>query len=726
MTPGSRPRWAATVATGLTALALIVAVTPAPSATAGSPGPPATGVTVDLAAQTAWVPPEGSFELALRVQGAPPGTRLLVRFHPAVTGRIRFDQSIRGENLGTPLRPAPPAIALDALPRDPAGVVRATFPVTTGPPPGFGVQITQPGVYPVSVELADPQGRRLDGFVTHLVRVPAASASGPALAVAILVPLHAKIAHQPDGSLRLPDPERRRLGELVAALAEHPQVPLTIMPTPETLDALAELDTRDGSVTIPTLRAAIPGRQVLSRPYVELDWGAWVATGDDPELIGEVASGNDTVGALLGLRPDARSWVLDPTVSPDALTRLRGFGVEQVVVPDAQLEPLAGRLAEVPLTRSFTVTDGAGDPMPAVATDPDLSRRLRQTTDPVLNGHLLLADLAVLHGYAPSRPGAVVVALPSTAAVPNATLEVLLSGMTEADNLSRLGATSPARPVTVAGLFDTVEPVTTSRDVVLDRRYRSDPVGSLDGFPERVARVRARLDGYRSLLGDDPARALPLERSVLIAGARELDGTERDAYLDSVDTTVDAALAGIVVPRQQPVTLTSESGRIPVTLENTLPYPVEVALEFRSAKLEFPEGARQNLVLAPGGPTQVEVAVRTRASGAFRLDLDVRSPDGTLLVARDELTVRSTAISGLGLLLSVAAGLFLAVWWARHFRRTRRNRLLVTTSHPVMRHRHDDATTVAPGRSATLPPTTGGRGRAGVSEGEHVRSPHRH
>jgi hypothetical protein len=46
-------------------------------------------------------------------------------------------------------------------------------------------------------------------------------------------------------------------------------------------------------------------------------------------------------------------------------------------------------------------------------------------------------------------------------------------------------------------------------------------------------------------------------------------------------------------------------------------------------------------------------------------------------------TVRSTAVSGVGLALSIGAGVFLTVWWARHWRRTRRSKKLIATeSHP--------------------------------------------
>jgi hypothetical protein len=54
------------------------------------------------------------------------------------------------------------------------------------------------------------------------------------------------------------------------------------------------------------------------------------------------------------------------------------------------------------------------------------------------------------------------------------------------------------------------------------------------------------------------------------------------------------------------------------------------------------------------------------------MDVRVTSPDGALLLDRSTFDVRSTAISGVGLVLSVGAGLFLAVWWARNWRKSRR------------------------------------------------------
>jgi hypothetical protein len=61
-----------------------------------------------------------------------------------------------------------------------------------------------------------------------------------------------------------------------------------------------------------------------------------------------------------------------------------------------------------------------------------------------------------------------------------------------------------------------------------------------------------------------------------------------------------------------------------------------------------------------------------RAAGTFPLQLDVTSVDGQLPIQSTEVRVRSTFVSGVGVFLTVGAVLFLAFWWALHFRQRRR------------------------------------------------------
>ena len=104
----------------------------------------------------------------------------------------------------------------------------------------------------------------------------------------------------------------------------------------------------------------------------------------------------------------------------------------------------------------------------------------------------------------------------------------------------------------------------------------------------------------------------------------------------------------------------------------------------RSDKLEFPGGdgshppneITRKLDLVRRNET-ARFAVQTRASGAFPLLVTLQSPDGSLVVSHTQITVRSTAASGVGLMLSAAAGLFLLAWWGRHVLHGRRARRLV-------------------------------------------------
>ena len=52
----------------------------------------------------------------------------------------------------------------------------------------------------------------------------------------------------------------------------------------------------------------------------------------------------------------------------------------------------------------------------------------------------------------------------------------------------------------------------------------------------------------------------------------------------------------------------------------------------------------------------------------------VSSPDGGLTLQRSRYTIRSSFVSGVGVFLAVGAGLFLAIWWLTHWRRSRKAR----------------------------------------------------
>jgi hypothetical protein len=644
--------------------------------------------------QSPWVGPDGNFDLRLRVDGAPAGSQISLQVYRAITSRTAFAQSVDGQNVGSALRPLPPVLPLDALPRATDGSIQLSYPVSTTNPSPLGIRVDGQGVFPVLVSLVDGNDDELDRFVTHLIRLPTTDTAARPLAFSLVVPFAAGPGYAPDGQARVSEADAGRLDAAARALTTNPSVPLSLDPVPETVESLA--DSGDaGASTTTSLARSLTGRQVLGDSYVPLDLGSWVATTDPTaadELSRQATTGNDVLAAKLGTRPDRRTTVVNRRFTPEALTHLSEVGVDQLVIPEDQLGPLSGQAAQVTFTQKFDVLNSEGRAMRSVMADAALADRLTATDDAVLNAHLVIADLAVLFFDRPNTARGAVLVVPDDLSVPQATYDALLSSLSRPsiDAGIAAGGHQIVAPMTLDDLFDATSAAPgNSRASALVRPYTADAPAGLGPLLDQVRATRSRISSYASIVGSGADRATTrialLDRQVLIAESAGLDDATRKAYFDGVGAAIDGQLQSIITPADQRVTLTARSGDVPITIENRLDYPVDVKVVLTSAKVEFPDGNVRTVTLPPGTPTQVDVAIEAKASGAFPLDVVVQSPDGSTTLGTARYTVRSTAISGVGLFLSIGAGLFLLLWWARHFRTVRRDRRLVSTSHPSMR-----------------------------------------
>ena len=140
-----------------------------------------------------------------------------------------------------------------------------------------------------------------------------------------------------------------------------------------------------------------------------------------------------------------------------------------------------------------------------------------------------------------------------------------------------------------------------------------------------------------------------------------------NAYLTAVYTAVSDVLSAFTTPADQSVRLTGRRADIPFSVHNGLSTDARVVLVLQSdGRLEFPEGAVLPVVLTPGN-NRIAIPVQARTSGDARLQVTVRSPDDTQLLQLQSahLTVRTTSLSGVGVLLFVGAIVVLAIWWVR-------------------------------------------------------------
>jgi hypothetical protein len=104
------------------------------------------------------------------------------------------------------------------------------------------------------------------------------------------------------------------------------------------------------------------------------------------------------------------------------------------------------------------------------------------------------------------------------------------------------------------------------------------------------------------------------------------------------------------------VTLTSRNGRIPVTLENTLPDAVDVTMRLTSLdRSRVQSDTSVSRVIQPGQKVQVEVSVRATSAGTFPIRLVLSTPTGRPIGPPQQVLVRSTAAGLIAKGVTVAA-----------------------------------------------------------------------
>jgi hypothetical protein len=636
---------------------------------------------IELAGQSAVAVAGRSFDVQVRLDGIPADGSLVLVLHQRVRSRSELAATMDGELLGREITRLVAPIA--ALAPDADGL--RTLSLSLDPGAG-GLPLPPEGVYPVAVRAVDAAGAEQAALVTHLIAPPSATDESPPLAVAVVGHLGAPPALQPDGTTALAAADVERLAATAAALNDAAGVPATLAVSPETVDALAASGEPEHVELLDDLRAAVVDRSVLRTPYVEVaaDQLARVDLLDELRL--QLEAGDAVLTQELGVTPAADGWLAAPDLAGPGLQALAAVGVRTVVVDDAQVEPLDPGLLSFSLAQPFALAppddDQPGRPEPsgvtALAVDPVVEERLAADGSPALVVSRVLSELAMVRLERPGIARALVVPIDDD--LDPATTTLLLEA---------LDAGAPFAPTTLAGAVEATEPVQDLAGNVAERALvptpGEDPISAREAAGLRAA--RRHLGTFDGLLGGGSPRVADLGRHLLLASATELDPDEREAQVEAVEAAIDEVADAVAAPERATVTLTARDGTIPLSLRNDAGVPLDVVVRLESAKLEFPDGEVRTLTLTEE-TTRLDLAVRARASGSFPLDVEITTPDGARQLATTRYTVQSTAISGVGLVLSVGAGLFLVAWWASHWRRTRRSAKLVTTGHPAAQPRH--------------------------------------
>jgi hypothetical protein len=304
----------------------------------------------------------------------------------------------------------------------------------------------------------------------------------------------------------------------------------------------------------------------------------------------------------------------------------------------------------------------------AIASDDELTSLLTGDAEPALRAQRLLAGLSLVALQDPDESHAITLLNPDSFDPEPELLDAVFAGLRGNPWLV---------PASTASVFDTVAPATASNGTALTRQLGPYAPPRAPVSAPAYDDAQTRLNAFRSLVPPGDERVVAAEQALLssVSSAWNSPGgaVRANAELEAVDASIDAFLSQIHVPEPSTITLTSQSGEIPLTFRNDTGQTVSVLVELQSQKLFFPDGSSR-LVDLPPKSTTVRFEVDARTSGSFPLHLSVRSADGALAITDSSFRVRSTAVSVVGLVLIIGAVAFLAVWWGWDIRRRRRAR----------------------------------------------------
>lgn len=666
--------------TGLAALALaaLAAATTTPaSARPARPGRAPAG-RVTLQGQPAWSYQGDDVPLRLDVRApTTAGLEILTVVHSAVSSRIAFERTVSGERLGgvittrsTPVADLP-VVGADrvvtlplqdpAAPRDPARI-RLSVPGTAA-------------VFPVEIELRDSASDAVAShFVTELVVASRPAPGAPPAAqlrVSWLWRLVAPPALAADGTtaagFAAAVAPNGRLGRITTALESAGGVPVTLVPNPETVESAASSPGVPGAGTfVARLRTAAATSPVLASPFTTVDGPSLVRDRLDRVFTDQITTGRSTLERALDAAVDRTIAAPQPLDGP-SLVRLRADGGTSrlIVDPDALTE--AAPADQFTPARPFRLDTPAGS-FDAVEVNRMTSDLLIRRGADALRAQQVLAGLTVIALEQPNRPRGVVMDTPLQWEAAPKRLEAVLAGLR-------------AHPVLVgagpADLFDSI-PAATSDGEPYTRTLAARPAPPAPLTLAEWHQADDQVAGLASMVGPADPLVARLHHQLRLTPASRMPDTGRAVTagrLQSIREQVAAVTNGIVAPESRTFRLTSRTASVPLSIENTTNRRLSVRVRLRSQKLDFPDGSDRVVAVPPGNNQTTSFAVEARASGTFQVLMSVTSPDDRLAIQRTRYTVRSSAVSGVGVFLTVGAALFLASWWFVHWRRNRRARL---------------------------------------------------
>jgi hypothetical protein len=551
------------------------------------------------------------------------------------------------------------------------------------------LQMSAVGVHPITIGVVVDK-QVVDQIVTFVERLPeqmSAPAGRDVLQVALVSGLSGPLTLRPDGTTVVDEAALARTERMITAIEDSDMVPLTLLVSPEWIDAIERLG--DDSAELLARINALQSVQVLSTSYVDVDVDELVALESPSIFLEQLRRGEDVLRRVFPSANMLRDTFLATRgLSAGSVTLLREAGFRSIVLgPRAQSETAEGASLLADPSRLIRL-DFPGGSVDAALADPLMSLTVtegsRTGADAYLAAQHLFAELRVIREeFDGDTAGRTVVVGTVDGAPPSAEfVESLISSLSTDPDIMLLTLDDAMRSTNANTTDD--GPVVLALPTAESTDVNSEELASID------ARLRARIDSFARMLPDGDVRVEMWRRVLEIIPEASLSDAQRRTYVEAVDNETANLARAITLPASTTFTLGGRDSSIRIALRNDSDSDLRVSVRLSSSKLRF--GSQDDAVLLPAGTTtSVEVPVQARSNGRFPVVLQLFTPDGAQALGSPvTFTARVNALAGLGQLVTGIGLLLLISWWAHHLRRERRRRSSemdgTATRHPSLNH----------------------------------------
>ena len=382
----------------------------------------------------------------------------------------------------------------------------------------------------------------------------------------------------------------------------------------------------------------VPALRVL--PYADVDAVALIRAGMATDVVRSITQSVPVASTTLG-QPVSGGvyWAPFGRLDQETADLLASAGVRTVIVSGQALraqDAYAGaNTGRAVIRTSFGALQAVmREPrMSALLTEPQQSR-----SDAILVRQAFLAESALLAGSiprdAPSRavvvgpddirwdpsPAVVNALLRATSSAPwlrSATLTELLDGQT--NPLRREQGAYGSRALAAELPEDYLRQVRAiGRELAAFTSVLDNPLGVSDAYASAL--LRAQSSAWRS----QPATG--------------------EALLATIGSQLTGQVDQVRVLSEGTVTFSGESGRVPVTIENSLDRSVTVGVQLRATpSLRLSSAPLADITVEPGRKVSVDIEARVVGGNAIPVRVQLLTPDGSPFGSPATIEVASTA-----------------------------------------------------------------------------------